>query len=426
MYLQQSAAEYSAGISSNSAAVAASSSSYLASHVGLGHGLHGHHSSPASSSHSSAAHQQMYQSAPSLPPVSSVADLEAAHLYSQQVSAHHSQFHDVEVIARRASAQRALDVEELINDRVPRSMLNPDQNSASAAAAAAAASASYLNYHVSHHGYLQQSAIGHHHHHSHHHLSMPETVDYQDVQQLVGQRREIDDTDHVDHLQHQQIVEQINQSLDHQHHHHQLSHQINQIEEQVLAAASNHVPVSEDSIPPPIQNQPPPTSHHVPLPPTAMSDRPTDDSEIVISDVPVQSRARASLPVSYLFIEEVLISHHHHHQFDDQPIEQIFGVFARKSIPQRTQFGPVEGVILQFSGSKPHSPQPNLIVFISETLILDQSDENKSNWMRFVRTALSPDEQNLELVTKEQTHPNPNNENELITTTKVRYLLRIK
>lgn len=140
--------------------------------------------------------------------------------------------------------------------------------------------------------------------------------------------------------------------------------------------------------------------------------------EIVINDVPVESRARASLPASYLYIEEIL--QQNVHVMDMQ--EPVFGVFARKSIPQRTQFGPVEGVISQFSGSKPHSPQPNLIVFISESLILDQSDENKSNWMRFVRTAISHDEQNLVLVTKEQTHPNPTNDNELITTTKFYFM----
>lgn len=65
-----------------------------------------------------------------------------------------------------------------------------------------------------------------------------------------------------------------------------------------------------------------------------------------------------------------------------------------------------------------NQPQQNLIVFISDTLILDQSDENKSNWMRFVRMAGSLEEQNVVLVTKEQTQPNPENSHELITTTK--------
>ncbi|KAI1286331.1 PR domain zinc finger protein 10 [Halotydeus destructor] len=138
-----------------------------------------------------------------------------------------------------------------------------------------------------------------------------------------------------------------------------------------------------------------------------------DESEIVISDVPVESRARASLPASYLYIEQV----HRHHEDD----LQLFGVFAKKSIPQRTQFGPVEGVIA--SGPKSSEcPQSNLIVLISDTMILDQSDENKSNWMRFVRTASDFSEQNLELIAKEQTETNPENANELITKTKYYFI----
>lgn len=137
--------------------------------------------------------------------------------------------------------------------------------------------------------------------------------------------------------------------------------------------------------------------------------QPNQDEIVTISDVPVESRARASLPTSYLYIEPV----------DDllDLSEVVYGVFARKPIPQRTQFGPVEGVIMQFTGSR-NIPQPNLTVFISDSLILDQSDENKSNWMRFVRTATTFEEQNLILITKEQTHPNPENSRELITTTK--------
>ena len=136
--------------------------------------------------------------------------------------------------------------------------------------------------------------------------------------------------------------------------------------------------------------------------------QPNQDEIVTISDVPVESRARASLPTSYLYIEPV------GDLFDLS--EVVYGVFARKPIPQKTQFGPVEGVIMQFTGSR--NIQPNLTVFISDSLILDQSDENKSNWMRFVRTATTFEEQNLILITKEQTHPNPENSRELITTTK--------
>ncbi|RWS26967.1 PR domain zinc finger protein 10-like protein [Leptotrombidium deliense] len=131
---------------------------------------------------------------------------------------------------------------------------------------------------------------------------------------------------------------------------------------------------------------------------------------IVISDVPILSRARASLPASYLVIDAISGN-----SGDNENV--VFGVFARKSVPQKTQFGPVEGVIMEYNAHRPRQ-QPNLIVYINDSMILDQSDENTSNWMRFVRTARSNEEQNLVLVAKDQTQPNPENPNELITITK--------
>ncbi|XP_054154487.1 PR domain zinc finger protein 10-like [Oppia nitens] len=111
--------------------------------------------------------------------------------------------------------------------------------------------------------------------------------------------------------------------------------------------------------------------------------------EHVISDLPVLSRARASLPSEYLYIEET-----------DNSIG-VIGVFAKKTIPKRTQFGPVEGVIVGHNHSNVHNFNHNLMIFITETLILDQSDENQSNWMKFVRSANTYEEQNLALITKE-------------------------
>lgn len=237
--------------------------------------------------------------------------------------------------------------DELINDRMPRAISLGDQasaaylfdavdtqrnqlNQSNVLNVTAAKLSSALNYHVNHHSYLQPGAAAVPHHH---HINLTETVDYQDIQQLVGQRRVEDELDSAAQHNHQQIVEQIS-----------LNAPIDQVStastEPSASHASGDALISEES------------------------------GEIVISDVPVESRARASLPVSYLYIEEVLINQP---LIDDgAQIDPIFGVFARKSIPQRTQFGPVEGVILQFSGTKPHSPQPNLIVFISDSLILDQ------------------------------------------------------
>jgi hypothetical protein len=53
------------------------------------------------------------------------------------------------------------------------------------------------------------------------------------------------------------------------------------------------------------------------------------------------------------------------------------------------------------------------MIFITESLILDQSDENQSNWMKFVRSANTYEEQNLALVSKEQVSINNINEIEL-------------
>ncbi|RZF46471.1 hypothetical protein LSTR_LSTR015783 [Laodelphax striatellus] len=53
----------------------------------------------------------------------------------------------------------------------------------------------------------------------------------------------------------------------------------------------------------------------------------------IIADKPVPSRARATLPASYLAIN--LVS------------PDVYGIFARKTIPNRTQFGPIEGVLLK-------------------------------------------------------------------------------
>ena len=116
--------------------------------------------------------------------------------------------------------------------------------------------------------------------------------------------------------------------------------------------------------------------------------------ENVINDLPVLSRARASLPAEYLYIEE-----------PDNSIT-VLGVFAKKTIPKRTQFGPVEGVIITHSHSTVQNLSHNLMIYITESLILDQSDENQSNWMKFVRSANTFEEQNLALVTKEQVSGN--------------------
>ncbi|KAL1485454.1 hypothetical protein MTO96_001283 [Rhipicephalus appendiculatus] len=65
----------------------------------------------------------------------------------------------------------------------------------------------------------------------------------------------------------------------------------------------------------------------------------------LIVDKPVLTRAWASLPASYLYVHKVA---------EDSDGEPIYGVFAKKNIPKRTQFGPMEGV-LQRSSDRPQS-----------------------------------------------------------------------
>lgn len=120
--------------------------------------------------------------------------------------------------------------------------------------------------------------------------------------------------------------------------------------------------------------------------------------DTVISDVPVLTRARASLPIDHLYLNET---------------ECGFGVFARKHIAPKTQFGPIEGVIASYVDGSQYplsqlalSQKSRLIIFISETVVLSQVDENNSNWTRFVRPAVTALEQNVELITKENTSAN--------------------
>lgn len=76
----------------------------------------------------------------------------------------------------------------------------------------------------------------------------------------------------------------------------------------------------------------------------------------------------------------------------------MYGVFAKKIITKRTQFGPLEGVPVKKEESL--SQSLNMLVMQIETetgefVNLDTSDESLSNWMRFVRHAEHYREQNL-------------------------------
>ncbi|KAF7992656.1 hypothetical protein HCN44_005000 [Aphidius gifuensis] len=108
-----------------------------------------------------------------------------------------------------------------------------------------------------------------------------------------------------------------------------------------------------------------------------------------IADQPVPSRAIATLPGSYLSITKI--------QTGNVCDNIIYGVFAKRNIRRRTQFGPIEGIVCTYDGK----PFLNCLPLLYETnvygefLKIDVSNENSSNWMRFVRPACYYKEQNL-------------------------------
>uniref|UniRef100_A0A4W6CDM1 PR domain zinc finger protein 10 n=1 Tax=Lates calcarifer TaxID=8187 RepID=A0A4W6CDM1_LATCA len=103
-----------------------------------------------------------------------------------------------------------------------------------------------------------------------------------------------------------------------------------------------------------------------------------------IPNRPVMSKARASLPL-VLYIDRFL-----------------GGVFSKRRIPKRTQFGPVEGPLVPQSELQDHYIHLKLCLLDAEKdgeksndMWLDLSDEDNCNWMMFVRPAQNHLEQNL-------------------------------
>uniref|UniRef100_A0AAX7U545 PR domain zinc finger protein 10 n=1 Tax=Astatotilapia calliptera TaxID=8154 RepID=A0AAX7U545_ASTCA len=101
-----------------------------------------------------------------------------------------------------------------------------------------------------------------------------------------------------------------------------------------------------------------------------------------IPNRPVMSKARASLPL-VLYIDRFL-----------------GGVFSKRRIPKRTQFGPVEGPLVPQSELQDHYIHLKVSNCCtdgekSNDMWLDLSDEDSCNWMMFVRPAQNHLEQNL-------------------------------
>uniref|UniRef100_A0A3Q1EG72 PR domain zinc finger protein 10 n=1 Tax=Acanthochromis polyacanthus TaxID=80966 RepID=A0A3Q1EG72_9TELE len=98
-----------------------------------------------------------------------------------------------------------------------------------------------------------------------------------------------------------------------------------------------------------------------------------------IPNRPVLSKARASLPL-VLYIDRFL-----------------GGVFSKRRIPKRTQFGPVEGPLVPQSELQDHYIHLKVKKDVekSNDMWFDLSDEDSCNWMMFVRPAQNHLEQNL-------------------------------
>uniref|UniRef100_A0A8D8UET7 PR domain zinc finger protein 10 n=1 Tax=Cacopsylla melanoneura TaxID=428564 RepID=A0A8D8UET7_9HEMI len=122
------------------------------------------------------------------------------------------------------------------------------------------------------------------------------------------------------------------------------------------------------------------------------------DTECLLSicDKPVPSRAKATLPASFLYFSSV-----------PDCADEV--VYARRRIPKFSRFGPVEGILIDevISSYELEVKRETLNLF-SELFFLievepgryrqlDVSDQEASNWMRFVRPARSVQEQNLTL-----------------------------
>ncbi|CAG9761080.1 unnamed protein product [Ceutorhynchus assimilis] len=102
-----------------------------------------------------------------------------------------------------------------------------------------------------------------------------------------------------------------------------------------------------------------------------------------ITDKPILSKARASLPETYLTLSKI----------DGEDV-----VLARRKISKRTQFGPLKGSLTENDNGN-----TKFLKFAEGYIYsVDVSDENLSNWMGFVRKAQTYEEQNLILTQEGQ------------------------
>lgn len=102
-----------------------------------------------------------------------------------------------------------------------------------------------------------------------------------------------------------------------------------------------------------------------------IGDNCTSHNVCTIADQPVPSRAIATLPGSYLSINKLSSSEIISGGSD-------YGVFAKRYIQKRTQFGPIEGILYPYDGT----PFKNELPLLYETenkefLKVDVSNESR-------------------------------------------------
>lgn len=115
-----------------------------------------------------------------------------------------------------------------------------------------------------------------------------------------------------------------------------------------------------------------------------------DDDYIIVPDRVVESLARATLPINYLYLGPIQID-------TNEP-----SVFAAKKIARKTKFGPFVGEVRNTNDIflnilKSQQPRHYPLLLVGQSRILIVTNENTSNWMRFVRLAETFSDKNLEI-----------------------------
>ncbi|XP_077292122.1 uncharacterized protein LOC143915375 isoform X2 [Arctopsyche grandis] len=109
----------------------------------------------------------------------------------------------------------------------------------------------------------------------------------------------------------------------------------------------------------------------------------SDISITCIPDKSVPCRAKASLPATHLWLRN---------NTDNE--SEVLGVFARRRIPLRARFGPLEGIRKRLPQDTTPILSENCPLFLIHTengdYTIDISDEKTSNWMRYVRFSPGP------------------------------------